>query len=405
MIDKPSLAWLLHPISLDQFLGTIWGKKHHHIRREQPGYFSGIISASQLEDYLNTARPPIPAVRLIKGKESIAPDSFRFSSGELNLVRIRNEFVAGYSIIINGLEQYCPPISAITHMIEFELNFESQINAYITPQSSQAFHAHFDDHDVIIMQIEGSKTWYLYEGIDVMPRDFSCRDTFPENDLPTPLTLRLEAGDVLYVPRGMVHAAQANEAPSIHLTVGIHAPTIKSLLMNALEALSLRDNRPLERLPPRALDDPVVRDCFGDRVRDVISAMGDPDVIADGWGAVQDALIRRGRCHSVGQLVANAVDANRVNSETLVAKYWPLYSRVLATDKGVALQFGQSLVSADASHRAAMLFLSKSASPFKVCELPDLNAAEQIELARKLIIDGFLVKPSMAEQGMMSAWP
>ena len=61
-------------------------------------------------------------------------------------------------------------------------------------------------------------------------------------------------------------------------------------------------------------------------------------------------------------------------------------------DGGVALQFAQSLVRAGPDHRAAMLFLSRRSGPFQVCELPELSIPQQIELARKLVVDGFLVR-------------
>lgn len=54
---------------------------------------------------------------------------------------------------------------------------------------------------------------------------------------------------------------------------------------------------------------------------------------------------------------------------------------------GVALQFAQSLVSADVSHRTALLFLSNNTEPFEVRDLPELSEAQQIELARTLIVD------------------
>ena len=93
-----------------------------------------------------------------------------------------------------------------------------------------------------------------------------------------------------------------------------------------------------------------------------------------------------------GQLVSNAVEAKRIDGQTLVAKYRPLYSRVLSVDGDVASQFGQSLVRAGPDHCAAMFFVSKSTEPFRVRDIPGLGEKEQTELARTLIVDGFLVR-------------
>src|SRR3546814_5606328 len=70
----------------------------------------------------------------------------------------------------------------------------------------------------------------------------------------------------------------------------------------------------------------------------------------------------------------------------------PLYARVLALGGGVGLQFAQTLVTAGANHRDAMLFLSRQRDPFKVADIPGISADEQTELARKLLVDGFLVQ-------------
>jgi lysine-specific demethylase/histidyl-hydroxylase NO66 len=397
MMAEPSLAWLLEPIGVETFLDEMWGTTHHHLQRGSPGYFAGLFGSAKVEEFLDVVRPPPAVVRLVRGDRNCDPDCYRMNDGALDLVRIRNEFAAGYSIVLNSLDRYLPAIAALAHGIEVELNFETQVNAYVTPPGSQAFLPHYDDHDVLILQIEGSKTWFVYEDADVAPRALPCRAAFSAEGLPEPLTLRLEAGDVLYIPRGRVHAAEANAESSIHLTVGIHAPTVKTLLSRALDALSLTDDRVLGRLPPRHLDDPAVRAQLDHSLQGVIAALADPEMIAEGLGAVQDALVRRGRCHSVGRLVANAVETKRIDGETVVAKYRPLYSRVLATGEGVALQFGQSLVSAGADHRAAMLFLSRSTMPFRVGDLPELDGPQQIELARKLVVDGFLVPPALAE--------
>jgi lysine-specific demethylase/histidyl-hydroxylase NO66 len=389
---EASLTWLLHPVKVETFLDEVWATTHHHVERRCPGYFDGLFGAAAVEEFLEFIRPEPSAVRLVRRHENRDPATYRLADGAIDLVRVRNEFADGYTIVLNSLERYVPAIASLAHAIEVELNFETQVNAYITPPGSQGFLPHYDDHDVLILQIQGSKTWHVYEQADVSPRDLRRRDAFVAAGLPLPSDLRLEAGDVLYVPRGRVHAAEANAEPCIHLTVGIHAPTVLTLVTQALEALSLRDDRVLARLPPRHLDDAGVRASLDGLVRDVVRAIEEPSAIAEGLGTVGDALVRRGRCRPVGQLVSNAVEAKWIDGQTLVAKYRPLYSRVLAIDGGVALQFGQSLVSAGPDHRAAMLFLSKNTEPFRVRDLPGLREEQQTELARTLTVDGFLVR-------------
>ena len=90
---------------------------------------------------------------------------------------------------------------------------------------------------MLILQIEGSKAWRVYgPEADVPPRLLPLRDRFSIDSLPKPSDLLLEAGDVLYLPRGRVHAAEAQEETSIHLTLGIHPPTVMALAVKTLKS-------------------------------------------------------------------------------------------------------------------------------------------------------------------------
>ncbi len=318
-------------------------------------------------------------------------ESYRLVDGSLDLVAIRNDFADGFTIVVDGVERYVRPIASLAHSIEVELNFPIQLNAYLTPPGSRGLVPHYDDHDVLILQIQGSKIWHLYDGVDIPPHAMQRRDkTVPTDGLPLPTDLRVEVGDVLYLPRGLVHAADTDAEPSIHLTVGIHAPTALTLAIGALYALSFHDDRLNAQLPPRHLDDADVHATLGVLMRDAARTVEDPSAIAEGLDALADVLVRRGRCPPIGQ-ISNAAG---IDGQTLVTKYQPLFSRVKAVAGGVALQFAKLSINAGADHEAAMLFISRSAEPFRVCDLPGLRAEQQIELARKLIVSGFLVRLS-----------
>ena len=58
----------------------------------------------------------------------------------------------------------------------------------------------------------------------------------------------------------------------------------------------------------------------------------------------------------------------------------------------VTLHFAQLTVNATPDHKDALQFVSKSTKPFRVCDLPGLSAPQQTDLARSLIVNGFLVR-------------
>ncbi|MGA9674250.1 MAG: cupin domain-containing protein [Mycobacterium sp.] len=371
------------------FLDTAWAATHYHVKRGCAGYFDSLLHGpSAVEELLECfRREPSAAVRLVRGNEKKDPDVYRLADRSLDLARIRNDFADGYTIVLDNVERYVRTIVWLSQSIEVELNFPTQVNAYVTPPQSRGFVPHYDEHDVLILQVQGSKTWHVYD-VDVPPHEMEGREAVDAAGLPSPIELLLEVGDVLYLPRGRVHGAETGSESSLHLTVGIHAPTVLTLMIRALHSLSLRDDRVHTRLPPRYLDDPRLRAGLEVAVGDVVRAVEHPSVIAESLDALEDALVRRGRCPPVGQ-ISNSVG---IDGQTPVVKYQPLYSRVSAVAGGVALQFAQLSIRGDADHKAAMLFLSTSTAPFRVRDLPGLTAAQQTELARTLIVSGFLVR-------------
>jgi ribosomal protein L16 Arg81 hydroxylase len=386
-----SLAWLLHPISVETFLAEIWAKTHYHVARHCADYFETVLPGPSLtEDLVAVFCQESSALRLMRETDKKGADSYRLDDGSLDLAGIRNDFADGYTIVLDGVERHIRAIAALSQSIEVELNFPVQVNAYITPPRSQGLVPHYDDHDVLILQIQGSKTWHIYEGADVPPREIQREKdkAVAIEDLPSPIDLQLEAGDVLYLPRGKVHEAETNSEPSIHLTVGVHAPTALMLAVGALYAQSFHDDRLNAQLPPRHLDDADQRAALDALMRDTVKTVEDPSALARGLDTLADVLVRRGRCPPVGPIL-NAVG---IDEQTLVRKYQPLYSSVKAEPGGVTLQFASLSVGAGPDHKAAMEFVSRSTEPFRVGDLPELSERQQIELTRSLIVSGFLVR-------------
>jgi bifunctional lysine-specific demethylase and histidyl-hydroxylase NO66 len=390
--DDPgtSLGWLLAPLTVETFLAEIWGQTHYHVSRSSPGYFDPLFGGSaSVDQLLGLFRPDLSLVRLVRQDDKKEPYHYRRSDSAFDVPAIGRDFADGYTIVLESIHRYVRPIASLLHAIEVELNFATQVNAYFTPPESRGFVAHYDDHDVLILQLSGSKIWHLYDGIDVAPRAALRHEPVAADALPSPTDVHLEVGDVLYVPGGRVHAAESASEVSVHLTVGVLAPTLLLLVTRALNSLDDSDDRVHTHLPPRYLDDPDVRATLGELVRDVVGALEQPGVVSAGLGSLADDLVRRGQSPPIGQAITNAIG---ITGHVRVVKYQPLFSRVTETSDGVALHFAQLVVNAASDHSEALQFLTKSTEPFRVCELPGLSEAQQIELARTLIANGFLVR-------------
>ncbi|WIM88658.1 cupin domain-containing protein [Candidatus Mycobacterium wuenschmannii] len=390
MAQHFSLAWLLDPLTVDEFLGQCWGARHHHVRRGRPGYLDGLREgADSVDELLTVFRPHLSLVSLVREEQRKDQYLYRLAGGGFDVAAIGRDFADGYTIVLDSVQRYARAIATLSHSIEVELDFAAQVNAYFTPPQSQGFAAHCDDHDALIVQLQGSKIWHLYEGIDVVPNEMWRQEPIPAAGLPAPVDVRLDTGDVLYVPRGRVHAAESTSELSVHLTVGLHAPTLFTLATRMLNALNISDDRAHIRLPPRFLSDPVARSGLGPLVRGITEALEQPETIAQSLDSLEADLVKRGQCQPLGAAISGAI---AIDDQTRVVKCQPLYARVTEHFDGVTLHFAQSAFNATHEHLDALRFLAKSTAPFRISDLPGLSEAQRVELARTLLLQGFLIR-------------
>ncbi|XP_065177543.1 ribosomal oxygenase 2-like [Sycon ciliatum] len=96
-------------------------------------------------------------------------------------------------------------------------------NIYMTPGDSQGLAPHHDDVEVFIIQLEGRKHWRLYSPAEKLAR--TCSDDLDTSDIGDPThDIVLEAGDVMYFPRGTIHQADtpAGVPHSTHITISTY---------------------------------------------------------------------------------------------------------------------------------------------------------------------------------------
>ncbi|MBC8064579.1 MAG: cupin-like domain-containing protein, partial [Chlorobia bacterium] len=128
----------------------------------------------------------------------------------------------------------------------FELGAPVKAEAFFTPPGAQAFAEHYDTNDSFICQIEGTKAWRLYYPSfrDPLPRHpWSWADVSDEiakriTKQPPDLEIVLEPGQVLWIPRGWIHAGTAASSASLHLTLRPEPASLDWVLRQLLEGLS-----------------------------------------------------------------------------------------------------------------------------------------------------------------------
>ena len=306
-------------------------------------------------------------------------------------------FASGHTVVLQALHRTWPALVDFATQLSADAGHPVQINAYITPAESQGFSAHYDVHDVFVLQVAGEKHWTVHEPVHVDPlrnqpwTDHSKAVAAAARDEAPVIDEVLRPGDALYVPRGFLHSAKALGGVSAHLTVGMHTLT-RYLLVQELAALaaddaSLRTALPLGFDPgdPDQLSKvlPEVADLF---VRQIQAAT--PDALA--------ARLRRrtwsGNRPAPLPPLAHAASIASLAVGTTVRLRTGLRCRVIPGDP-VVLQLPDRTITLPAVTAAAVMELT-SGTDCKVGNLPGLDDPDQLVLVRRLLTEAVLVATS-----------
>jgi len=257
------LERLLSPLTTREFLDGYREQKHLLIQRDDALYFDELLTLADLDHVLSVSNFKADNTRIvIDGNETPIADLLGSDGNDRSnaLEKVYSHFRQGKTIIINGLHERWEPLARMARTLSNTANLDPQINIYLTPAGSKGFKAHYDTHDVFIAQAHGSKTWRLYQGPIELPLQSQPWDrslTVPD----TPIDeFTLHAGDILYLPRGILHEGAANAETSMHITIGLH-PTLWSTVIKRSIGQVFEENIEFRRaLPPTYTVDASAQD-------------------------------------------------------------------------------------------------------------------------------------------------
>ncbi|HTJ77282.1 MAG TPA: cupin domain-containing protein, partial [Acidimicrobiales bacterium] len=199
------------------FLQGSWTRSPVHRPRADEANFADLFSLDDVDRFVASSSPRLPTFRLVRDGTPLDPSTYTRSarigsqpvSGIGDPARIFDEFRSGATIVFQGLQRSHPALTRFCRDLELELSHAVQANAYVTPAGSRGLGVHYDTHDVFVLQLSGTKSWVIYPPVleDPLPSQ-PWKGTAADAGEPC-LSVELAAGDCLYVPRGFLHAAEA----------------------------------------------------------------------------------------------------------------------------------------------------------------------------------------------------
>jgi hypothetical protein len=240
-----------------------WGKGPLLSRAAElagPAGFTDLLSPDAVDELLSRRGLRTPFLRVAK-QGTVLPQARYTGSGGAGAEigdqviddKVMHLYADGATLVLQGLHRIWPPIVDFTRRLGTELGQPLQVNAYLTPPGSQGFATHYDTHDVFVLQVDGTKRWRIHPPVLPDPLERQAwgghADEVSATAEGTPaLDVVLAPGDALYLPRGWLHSAQALGERSLHITIGVRAPTryalVEELLALAAENARLRSTLP-----------------------------------------------------------------------------------------------------------------------------------------------------------------
>ncbi|TVU61019.1 cupin [Paenarthrobacter nitroguajacolicus] len=268
-------------IGRERFASDVWGRAALLTRGVSD--FSDVFSADAVDELISRRGLRTPFLRVAKGGSTLPESSFTSPAGvgatisdQLDDTELWRKFADGATLVLQALHRTWEPVSSLSTQLSTELGHPVQANAYITPPQNRGFDDHYDVHDVFVLQIEGTKRWIIHEPVHQDPlrsQPWTDRRSAVAEAAQGKAYIDtvLEPGDVLYLPRGWLHAAQAQGKVSIHLTLGVHNWTRHALAEHLVEVAlaALCDDPEMRRSLPLGVDGP---DAEVDAVRERLAA-------------------------------------------------------------------------------------------------------------------------------------
>ncbi|MDX6264444.1 MAG: bifunctional lysine-specific demethylase and histidyl-hydroxylase [Kribbellaceae bacterium] len=392
-------------LDLDEFGRSYWGAR---ALLSHGGDYGDLFSLQAADELLSRRGLRTPFLRIAKNGSVVGDSQFTGSAGvgaeigdQIRDDKVAALFASGHTVVLQALHRTWPALVDFATQLSSDATHPVQINAYITPAESQGFSAHYDVHDVFVLQVAGEKHWTVHEPVHVDPlrnqpwTDHSQAVAAAARDRAPVIDEVLRPGDALYVPRGFLHSAKALGGVSAHLTVGLHTMT-RYLLVQELAALAA-DEPALRAALPLGFDPGDPAQLAG--VLDEVTALLTKRIEQTTPDDLAPRLRRRtwsGNRPAPLPPLAHAAAIAALEAGTTVRLRAGLRFH-LAEGDPVRLQLADRTISLPKATYLAVAALC-SGRDVKVGELP-LDEADQLVLVRRLLTEAVLVVQSPRENG------
>ena len=269
-------------------------------------------------------------------------------NGPFNEETLEQLSPTGWSLLVQGLEQWVPSMAALLDEFRFLPNWRlDDIMASFAPPGGSVG-PHYDQYDVFLIQVKGRRTWRIGPSpvagntnsaskIAAAFRPWLRTDTDLKilKDYPFDETFEAGPGDLLYLPPGYAHYGVASE-DAITLSVGFRSIDPAQLALYWSEDAT-------EQLSGKLLSDPLQLSGSAMTVEDA-GRIGSAS-IAEARAALLSALndvstLQHAFCRAASESRNSSALGEQAQANNLPADEW----MAIATDSGLYCRDGSRFV-------------------------------------------------------------
>ncbi len=313
-------AELISPLGPDAFFQEYWERRPLLLQQRGSAYYEPLLSIRDLEDFISQGDARYPAIRLATGGAFFAPEAYtrdvkygdEVFRGMPDVEKIFTEYSMGATVTLPALHLALPALGRLCAQLQAQLDHSVHTNAYLTPPGATGFTPHYDTHEVFVLQIAGSKRWRVYEPPLQLPhrnQPFSPESyTLPAAPL---MQFELQAGDLLYLPRGHVHTTTTGQSFSAHVTIGITVYTWVELLAEFIHR-GIEQPQLRAALPPGFAHRPELRPELEKRLGELLQTLDRSTSIE----TLTEQFLRRARAAQPRAAVRFRADPEQISAGT-----------------------------------------------------------------------------------------
>ena len=387
-MDRDWFAWLIDPLSTDEFERDYYEQRLVHIRRDASPYYAELLSVADLDNVLGTHAASYPDIKLVRGNGDVDAGGYTNDAGRIQPLEVARQFDDGATVVFNQLHKRVPALAHLCVALGRRFSSRVQTNVYLTPPDAQGFAPHWDTHDVFVVQVSGTKRWSIYDTKVRLPlRGQRFERGTPPGDVTD--EFELGPGSAVYLPRGLMHAARSTDEPSLHITLGLTAFTwaeflVESVTAAALQEESLRRNLPRE-FAREGFPAAERERLFGEKMAFVLSRF-DPEAV---WRRFTDEVLATD-VPLFTDLLNDRLRGDRLTPRSRVTRRRGLLTEVVKDGETCLLRFCGRELRLPAGVWPALRYAT-TAEEFAAEDLPDcLDEQGKLTLVARLVREGVL---------------